>query len=800
MTALTFPADPKGDVPLQITLVDAESDAVDLVLEFSLGSGASWRPAHVVAGQVTSDLAATPGGTVATILWDSLRDLGFRPVSARLRARPLTADGRDGSAAIATVPPLANLRVKAARVQRQMIHYGAVDAATAALCKQHDLVVLHPLAAQLLPAVVRDIQLGVDAADPADDVLVLAYISVGEDLRTVSLTDAEMLLDPRFTGDGSGPRVDPRGPDADGDSLLGIDPLGAPTNAAVGTRYASFYLDDNSIDRSPSNVGDGLPDRNGNFGGCFVNAGDPAWYAALDAMTFDGADGQPGMRELLRTDYGRGYGCDGLFLDTIDTCAPNAYTDASSSNQSEFEWTAPGFAAFMARLHQDYPDHLVLQNRGMFLFDPRLPHFQATTRASIDFVLIESYRLDSSQSQQFDSYFFADNKHNLGPKVLAEAGRPDGFRVLSLGYAEGPGIDAQTLLGTSSTGLQTLLDDIAEAQYEAGFAHYLTDAGLQLANTFVRDHLDADTSPPVWSSTYNDNPQSYPTPPGAPTPRVGIQRVTAGVGSATIYWDIAKDPTGVGYALYSQSTPFDFVADPLLHGARRTVLVPELGGGYSAGVGPGIYPYQATVTGLDNGTTWYFCLRAFDRLGHEDSNTAVQSAVPMAVAPIVIDGAFADWATVPVLHVDPADAGSSSGPDWREISITSDASNVYIRFTSEHAFNLDGSPGFGFSRTFVFLDLDENPATGWPIGAVGSELMLSGAELFTQSSSVFNTGSLGTTPVLPVTGIVECELAIPWSRIDAVQPGASRLRLLFVNDEVSDYAPDTGYLSFEAVR
>ena len=55
-------------------------------------------------------------------------------------------------------------------------------------------------------------------------------------------------------------------------------------------------------------VGDGIPDRNGRFGARFVNAGDPAWFAALQEMTVDGPDGIAGLRELrevLTTDSAR---------------------------------------------------------------------------------------------------------------------------------------------------------------------------------------------------------------------------------------------------------------------------------------------------------------------------------------------------------------------------------------------------------------------------------------------------------------------------------------------------------------
>src|SRR5437899_1337269 len=133
-----------------------------------------------------------------------------------------------------------------------------------------------------------------------------------------------------------------------------LPPLRAPSSGGVG--FASYYCNDNAVYRSPAHRGDGIPDRNSNFGGCFVNAGDPKWYEQLAQQRIDGPDGVAGFRELLTGNYGRGFGFDGVFLDTLDTAAPNGYSDANSPNMSKFEWTAPGFANFIRRVRKDYPD------------------------------------------------------------------------------------------------------------------------------------------------------------------------------------------------------------------------------------------------------------------------------------------------------------------------------------------------------------------------------------------------------------------------------------------------------------
>ena len=188
------------------------------------------------------------------------------------------------------------------RVSSWMANYGFWSADAIAAAQKHQLVVLHPHRQETSRELISQIQQGVDAGTTADDVKVICYVSIGEDLRASGLTDAQIAQDPRFRGDGTGPRVDPRGPNADGKALSGIDPRGAPSNGGAG--YASYYLDDDNVDCQ--GIGDGFPDRNANFGSPFVNAGDPGWFPVIDAMTLDGGDGVAGLREVLTTSYGRG--------------------------------------------------------------------------------------------------------------------------------------------------------------------------------------------------------------------------------------------------------------------------------------------------------------------------------------------------------------------------------------------------------------------------------------------------------------------------------------------------------------
>lgn len=490
-----------------------------------------------------------------------------------------------------------------------MVYYGVLTDDVIELAKQYDVFIMHPRQADATRAQVQEIR--------AAGTCVLGYISIGEDLRTAGMTAEEMLADARFTGDGTGPRTDPR-PSGQTD-LDGIDPMGEESSA--GTGYASYYLDDNDYD--------GAPDFNINFKCAFTNIGDPAWYDVLDEMTLDGEDRVAGIREILSHDYGRSLGCDGLFLDTIDTCAPNQFTEDDSPGRTRFEWTAGGVAVFLERLREEYPEHLVCQNRGLFFYNPYLPHYQCTPRKNVDFVMFESYMLDSNQNILYYDTYHADNKYNYAPKLIAEAARPDGFQVLSLGYAEGPEEFKlrDTLLGNSEVGMDILMEDLSEAQNEAGFSHYITDGSVTLANDFVLTHEETgDESPPVWSSVCND-PEIWP--PTAPKSRVGIGQTEPAAGGMIVRWDVATDKNDVSYTLYYQKEPFDFKADPDLETARSITLVPQVGEGYETDIASGAYPYQAYVRGLDRGEKYYFVIRAKDTNGNEEKNTVVLEDTPL---------------------------------------------------------------------------------------------------------------------------------------------------------------------------
>ena len=270
----------------------------------------------------------------------------------------------------------------------------------------------------------------------------------------------------------------------------------------------------------------------------------------------------------------------------------------------------------------------MVQNRGLFFFHYAFPHFDYAPGKYIDFLMYESYMLDANTAFLYNETFFLDNKNIYAPKISAEANRPEGFRVLSLGYAEGPEEYQlkETLIGNKDTGEDIFMEDMKQAQDHAGFSHYITDSTLMLANDFVLDHGEKeDTQAPVWSSVHNKSLEQEPVP------RVGIGQAEPVTEGMILRWDVAIDKSGVDYIAYYQKEPFDFNADSELTGARQVKLSTGVGEGYGYGVGEDTWPYQATLEGLDAGETYYFVIRARDRSANhnEEKNTAVISGVPL---------------------------------------------------------------------------------------------------------------------------------------------------------------------------
>jgi hypothetical protein len=116
---------------------------------------------------------------------------------------------------------------------------------------------------------------------------------------------------------------------------------------------------------------------------------------------------------------------------------------------------------------------------------------------------------------------------------------------------------------------------------------------------------------------------------------------------------------------------------------------------------------------------------------------AAPSAVPLFAGTfktITIDDAYADWAGVPVVDSDAGD--NFSGPDISETQIANDGQYLYIRNTFVNNLSLS---------TFISIDVDEDPNTGFNIfglGLVGTEAGWQNDFGFAQAAGTFNSGPL----------------------------------------------------------
>lgn len=769
-----------GDVPVTVVHTGDHGGPVTLEVEVSRDQGLTWHDARLTGS--TENTVAASAARETTFLWDSVADVGIHePRTVMLRVSGIEGGAR-GAGLVVETHRIDNLRVKAGRIHYQMTHYGELTPGVIAVAERHELVICHPFGGDVHREQVAEIQDGLDPDDPADDVLVLGYISVGEDLRTDAFRGGEALAsDPRFVGDGTGPRVDPRGPGLEGGLLRNLPVLGDPS--PHGTGFASFYLDDT--------YPDGVPDQNPVFGGAFTNAGDPKWFDVLEHMTFE-TDGMPGMLEILTTTVGRGLGLNGLFMDTFDTPAPNVFTDVSNSlNPTDYEWTGPGFPLFIRRARAAHPRALLLQNRGLFYYDPTYPHFELHAGDAVDYVFFESYRSDNNtDSHVIDDYYFS-NKYDVAPKLMAEANRENGFTVISLGYAEGPPeeVRTETLIGLSNVGLASLREDIHEA-HAVGFRHYIANIEVDLPNLFVmNEETFEDHDPPVWNSTFNINRGDWPQMSGPPVPRPGIQQAEAGKDHVTVRWDVALDKHRVHYDCYYQDHPFDFSApDPLADAVVQRLKL-NVGRGYSQGSAPATFPNEDVIANLTPGVDYHFLIRATDEspAANQEQNQVTLAASPIGPtwARITVDGDFTDWAAIRPSAVDFADAPDSTGPDFRQIYIANDADNLYLRIVSDNLCD------FG-EHFLAYVDADNDVGTGLrdpANGIVGSDILVFSNELYRQIDQ-FNDGFLGFFAIVPQFGTTQAEMSIPLAYIRAIRPDADRITIRFQNDAVEDYAPD----------
>lgn len=149
--------------------------------------------------------------------------------------------------------------------------------------------------------------------------------------------------------------------------------------------------------------GDGQPDRNGSWGSLYVDTRAPEW--------------QRRVLEELAPKVLQQKGCDGLFLDTLDTV--DAYSE-----------TKPGMIDLVKKLRAKFPKAPIIANRGFTIIEAIVPH--------IDAVLFEAFTTRYSPESN-RSVLHPPSDLEWVDGVLAriqQAGGADPVQVLVLDYAD----------------------------------------------------------------------------------------------------------------------------------------------------------------------------------------------------------------------------------------------------------------------------------------------------------------------------------------------------------------------------
>jgi hypothetical protein len=568
-----------------------------------------------------------------------------------------------------------------------------LNESTLSALARFDILVLQPGSPHFTPEIVAELKLrGVDH--------VIGYISIGEDFFNPSF---ESLM----TGDGTGPY---RYNAATGDL--------AATNGGI----ASFYVDVdrqqltynadgtiNAVTTIAQRDPDGIADVNPVFKGYMVRP-DAAWRTVLNNMRIGGTavparQNAPGLAQLagarggdLRNRSGN-FGFDGFFLDTIDTAGPYG-------TPGYYPWTVDEMRDTVQYIHENYPNHYIVANRGGFYFTAGL-RSPVTGQYPIDFsirpyvnaVLFESFIYDSApgtnEGPNGETEFYVANRDNILPKLLAEASRPDGFTVLSLDYAA----------GRSVPNLATRAFDATVRAF--GLTEYLAPTGaLDTISLEIANRLPAtDSAAPTWLSTAN-------TLDGAITPnlvRVGVQQVVAtSQNTVVVRWDPAVDQSGaVAYDIRYRAP----------NGAITTLSNVAFTRGERWDHNPAsAYANQVSITGLSAGTYtfWVIPKDAAGRLNETDPGYTFR----LGGMTITTDAVFTDWNGVSPLITDGEDVNlAGDHMDWYRVYVTHDTGNISFRLANQ----MPVAFTYGLQ---MFIDSDSNRATGYigtqgefPIGA-----------------------------------------------------------------------------------
>lgn len=190
-------------------------------------------------------------------------------------------------------------------------------------------------------------------------------------------------------------------------------PVAGGRNAPKRLAIEPYYLDRD---------GDGQPDRNGSWNSLYVDARAAAW--------------QKRVLEELAPKVLAQKGCDGLFLDTIDTV--DVYPE-----------TRPGMIELIKKLRAAFPKAPIIANRGFEILEGIVPH--------IDALLFEAFTTRYSPESNRSVLHPASDLEWVDGIVgrIKQAGGNDPIQILVLDYADpkDPQVKAAAVARAKRSGL-----------------------------------------------------------------------------------------------------------------------------------------------------------------------------------------------------------------------------------------------------------------------------------------------------------------------------------------------------------
>lgn len=309
--------------------------------------------------------------------------------------------------------------------------YGSWTPEMVTRAHEFDLVVVHPGEDfdNLTPELVSQLKRGKDGqAGTADDVIVLAYVTIGEDDRPPA-----------------GPPRPGAGPSFYTNKTWRQAKTGYPTRFLDQVAYQfqkngeRQYGEDGKPITAPGQ--DGIPDENGVWGSYYVNAGDPEWQGLV-------------LSRMARLE--KEQGVDGFFLDTLDTASP----------WGNYSYSQPQMASMLRAIRKAHPHRLILANRGMFLIETHPQDFAP----NIDGLLFESLYCiwDWGAKKGVVSPWATGDYQYLKSPVLPASRQAPGFHMFYVNYLDPAQPDFYPLMHA--------VEDLLGRQ---GLSNYVSDPLLQ---------------------------------------------------------------------------------------------------------------------------------------------------------------------------------------------------------------------------------------------------------------------------------------------------------------------------------